>query len=68
LKIYTESGDLIKVIEHTDGSADKSWDQITEANQYITSGVYILFIENAQTLDGTPITDGQKFQKFVIIR
>lgn len=68
LKIYTESGDLIKVIEHTDGDADESWDQITETNQYIASGVYILFIENAQTLDGTPITDGQKFQKFVIIR
>jgi len=68
LKIYNETGDLIKVIEHQDGSADESWNQITESNQYVAPGVYILLIENAKTLDGKSINDGQGFQKFVILR
>ncbi|MDZ7262117.1 MAG: hypothetical protein ONB05_08440, partial [candidate division KSB1 bacterium] len=38
LRIYTVTGDLIKTIEHQSGSADESWDQVTESNQLIASG------------------------------
>jgi len=66
IKIYTESGDLVKTIEHVDGSGDASWGvqleehQTTETGQLVVSGVYIAHIT-------TP--DGQaKNVKFVIVR
>lgn len=65
IKIYSESGDLIKTIDHY-GSGDESWGvlsrehQVTESGQYIVSGIYIAVIE-------TP--DGKSaYQKFMIIR
>jgi hypothetical protein len=66
LKIYNEFGDLIKVIEHTSGSGDESWNQITESNQYVAPGVYILSIENARDLGNNSL--GSKTYKFIIIR
>ena len=66
LKIYNEFGDLIKVIEHTSGSADESWNQITESNQYVAPGIYILSIENAEDLEGNSL--GSKTYKFIILR
>ncbi len=60
IKIYTERGDLIRTIEHTDGSGDESWDSTTEFGQVVVSGVYIAVIE---TPDGK-----QAIRKFVIIR
>ncbi len=60
IKIYTERGDMIKTIKHTDGSGDEEWTQITSSTQMIVSGVYIAHIE-------TP--DGETaFRKFIIIR
>jgi hypothetical protein len=66
IKIYTESGDLIKTIEHTDGSGDASWGvlleehQTTNTGQLVVSGIYVAHIT-------TP--DGQsKNVKFVIVR
>ncbi len=60
IKIYTERGDLIKTIEHTDGSGDEAWNSITEYRQVVVSGIYIaVFI----TPDGK-----QAIRKFVIIR
>jgi hypothetical protein len=66
IKIYTETGDLVKTIEHTNGSGDDSWGflheehQATDSGQIIVSGVYIAFFE-------TP--DGEtNFQKFIIVR
>jgi hypothetical protein len=50
IRIYTESGDLIKTIEHTDGSGDASWGvqleehQTTETGQLVVSGIYIAHI------------------------
>ena len=65
IKIYSESGDLIKTIDHY-GSGDDSWGvssiqhQVTDSGQYIVSGIYIAYIE-------TP--DGKSaYQKFMIIR
>jgi len=41
IKIFTERGDLIKTIEHNDGSGDETWNSITSHRQVIVSGVYI---------------------------
>jgi hypothetical protein len=49
IKIYTELGELIKEIEHTDGSGDAYWNSITSSNQVIVSGIYIVVFENTQT-------------------
>ncbi len=66
LRIYTVTGDLIKEIEHTSGSADESWDQVTESNQMVASGVYILQVADGVDLDGNEVPDS--IEKFVIVR
>jgi hypothetical protein len=66
LRIYTVTGDLIKKIEHSSGSADDEWDLITETNQFVASGVYILKVSNAKDLAGNSISE--TIEKFVVIR
>ncbi len=60
IKIFTERGDLIKTIEHNDGSGDEAWTSTTNFRQVIASGLYIAYIE---TQDGKSI-----YKKFIIIR
>ncbi|MCK6605603.1 MAG: fibronectin type III domain-containing protein [Ignavibacteriaceae bacterium] len=61
IRIYTEMGELIKTIEHNDGSGDEFWNQVTESGQIVVSGIYIAVIEDTKT--------GEKhIVKFVIIR
>ena len=60
IKIYTERGDLVDTIEHTDTSGDEAWNSVTSYRQVVVSGVYLAVFE-------TP--DGKKaIRKFVIIR
>jgi len=60
IRIFTERGDLIKTIEHTDGSGDEAWNSVTSSRQVVVSGLYIAHFE-------TP--DGESaIRKFVIIR
>jgi hypothetical protein len=66
LRIFTVTGDLIKTIDHQTGSADANWDQVTESNQLVVSGVYILQVDNAQDIDKKPIPGS--IEKFVIVR
>lgn len=66
LRIFTITGDLIRTLEHTSGSADESWDQITDSNQQVASGVYLLHVDNAKDDAGTSIAG--TIQKFVIVR
>jgi hypothetical protein len=74
IRIYTERGDLIEIIEHDDGSGDATWNSITKHRQVVVSGVYIAhFTVNEDQHD--PETDellyraGETvFRKFVIIR
>jgi hypothetical protein len=66
LRIYTVTGDLIKTIPHTSGSADESWDQVTDSNQLIASGVYLLQIDDAKDIDQNPVSGS--IEKFVIVR
>ncbi len=66
LRIYTVTGDLIATLEHQSGSADESWDQVTDSNQLIASGVYILQVDNASDLNKKTVSGS--IEKFVIIR
>jgi len=60
IRIYTERGDLIKTINHTNGSGDEAWQCTTDYRQVVVSGLYIAHFE-------TP--DGRStYRKFVIIR
>lgn len=61
ISIYTELGELIKRIEHTDGTGDAYWNSITSSNQVIVSGVYIVVIEDKDTGEKT-------IKKLVVIR
>jgi len=60
IKIYTEVGELVEIIEHTDGSGDETWNLTTSSRQLLVSGNYIAVIE---TPDGRRV-----FRKFVVIR
>jgi hypothetical protein len=49
IRVYTEMGELIKEIDHNDGSGDAYWNSITSSNQVIVSGIYIVVFENTAT-------------------
>ncbi len=66
ITIYSESGDIVKTIEHTDGSGDEPWGDlenehmISSSGQRVVSGLYFAKVE-------TP--DGETtIVKFVIVR
>ena len=64
ITIYTELGEKVKTIIHSDGSGDDYWDLFTDERQKITSGVYIAVIENT----GNDERAGEKtIKKFVVI-
>ncbi|MEA1986853.1 MAG: fibronectin, partial [Candidatus Marinimicrobia bacterium] len=48
VSIFTERGDLIKQISHTDGSGDIYWNLVTSDRQVVVSGVYIIYFEVIQ--------------------
>ena len=59
IRIYTERGDLVDIIEHSDGSGDEAWNSITSSRQIIVSGVYIAHFE---------MPDGNAIRKFSVVR
>jgi hypothetical protein len=59
IKIYTMTGDLVKTLYHTDGTSEEPWNQVTEYNQLVFSGVYLYVVESDM---------GRKAGKFVIVR
>lgn len=65
LRVYTETGDLIASLEH-DGTDQEIWNQRTDANQYIASGIYILAVTDAEAVDGRQLPD--QFVKFILVR
>lgn len=66
IRIYTVSGDLVEVLEHTDNSGNESWGVLAEEHmttrngQRVVSGIYVAHIE-------TPEGDSQ-IVKFAIVR
>jgi hypothetical protein len=61
IKIYTELGELINTIEHSNGSGDAYWYSVTSSGQVIVSGIYIAVITNNTTGEN-------HIAKFAIIR
>ena len=61
IQIFTELGELIYEIEHTNGTGDEYWNSITSSNQVIVSGIYIAVVTNLNTGE-------KKIQKFAVIR
>jgi hypothetical protein len=48
IKIYTETGDLIQTLNHTNGSGDEIWQSLTSSDQIVASGLYIAYFEVSQ--------------------
>jgi len=73
IKIYTELGDLIETIDHTNGSGDDYWHSLTSSRQVVVSGLYIAYFEVTQDAfdqQGNRIykKGDSIFKKFIIIR
>ncbi len=74
IRIYTERGDLIETIEHTDGSGDATWQSITSSRQVVVSGIYIAHVTvtedqyDPDTGDVLFRAGDTTFRKFVIVR
>ena len=61
IRIFTEMGELVNTIDHSNGSGDEYWNSTTSSNQVIVSGIYIVVFEN---LDTGP----KSIQKLIVIR
>lgn len=74
IKIYTERGDLVDTIHHTDGSGDELWDSVTSSRQIVVSGLYIAYFEVTKNIDDVQTgarlfnKGDNTFRKFIIIR
>ena len=51
IRIFTELGELVREIEHTNGAGDEYWDSYTSSRQIIVSGIYIIVFEDLTTGD-----------------
>jgi len=61
IRIYTELGELIYTIEHTNGSGDAYWNSVTSSSQFVVSGIYIAVVTNNENGEN-------HIAKFAIIR
>lgn len=74
IKIFSETGEFVEQIDHTDGSGDEYWYATTASNQVVVSGVYIAYIEVTEDIidsntGAVQFRKGEsKILKFVIIR
>jgi len=48
ISIFSMSGDLVKIIEHTDGSSAEFWDIVSRNNQDVMSGLYLYVVETEE--------------------
>lgn len=48
IKIFTENGDLIETIDHSNGVGDELWHSLTSSRQIVASGLYIAHFEVSQ--------------------
>ena len=59
IRIFTLRGDLVKTIRHNDSSSGvATWNQISDNNQYVKSGMYFYYVKAAA---------GEKRGKFAIV-
>jgi hypothetical protein len=65
LTVFTETGDKIVSLDHF-GTDQEVWDQRTDTNQYVVSGIYILAVTEAKDVDSNSLDD--QFVKFILVR
>jgi hypothetical protein len=74
IDIFTELGEKVETIRHTDGSGDEFWDLTTSARQTVATGVYIAVVTVSEDIvdqdTGQQIYEkGERvFRKFVVVR
>ncbi len=74
IRIFTERGDLIQTIEHTNTTGDELWNLLTSSSQIPVSGVYIVHIEATEDVvdpetNAITLQKGESaIKKFIIIR
>ncbi len=59
IRIYTLAGELIRTIEHTDGTGATNWNMTSESGRGIASGVYLYHVDSEY---------GNKIGKFAVIK
>lgn len=59
ISIYTLDGNLVKSIEHSNGTGTEFWDLRTFSNQLIATGIYVYHIKSEA---------GEKVSKFAVVR
>ena len=64
LTVFTETGDRIIRLNHF-GTDQEVWDQRTDNNQYVTSGIYVLAVTEAKDVSGKSLPD--QFVKFILV-
>ena len=74
IDIYTELGELVDTVEHTNGSGDDFWDHTTSSRQVVSSGLYIaVFTVTEDIMDNETgrmlFRAGERaHRKFVVVR
>lgn len=53
IDIYTELGEKIATLNHTNGSGDEYWDLATSSRQVVVSGIYVAVITVTEDIDAT---------------
>ncbi len=68
--IFSLSGDLVKTINHNDGTDAEFWNLVTRNNQSVVSGVYIFVVEAPEMVmvGGDPGKMKKQIGKFTILR
>jgi hypothetical protein len=61
IRIYNIAGELIKVLNHDNGTSEASWNLRSSSNQEVSPGLYVYHISS-------PVVSGQKVDKFLIIK
>jgi hypothetical protein len=59
IDIFTLDGDLLKTIQHEDGTGAATWDMRTSAGREISSGVYLYLVRTG---------DAEKMDRFAVIK
>ena len=59
INVYTLDGNLIKTIEHTNGTGTEFWDLRSFSNQLIATGIYVYHVQSDV---------GEKVSKFAVVR
>lgn len=49
ISIYTETGELVKRINHSTGGGFTTWDLLTASRQQVVSGIYLVHVEDEST-------------------